>query len=367
MVLAANAIAVAYDSRGFNADELLSAMRRLDLSQFIGCVYGSGFEAQPELLQKISALVPLIGNQASIVRAVKNATMFFGALDELNVKHPKTFYGHPDEAGDGLDSATAYLIKLVGGSGGEHVAYYQSGSGSNSAKSKLLDGYYRQQYIEGVPISLLFIASARETNGHKISVVGFNEQWIDASDSSPFRYGGAVSNIAISESLRKKLIDAAVKITNKFGLLGLNSVDAIWQKNTSADEVYMLEVNPRLSATVGLYDSASLFEQHIEVCLSQIVSQPCVDLACGCSCEKPIQTSKAHAIVYADGDLLLSPDIVWPDWVTDTPLQQVEVLLAGSPVCSVVAEANDATQAKMLVQSRVTLVKNLLSSNKVLN
>ncbi len=43
---------VEYGCDGFNADALLAAVNTLDAGQYMGFVYGSGFEAQPELLEK---------------------------------------------------------------------------------------------------------------------------------------------------------------------------------------------------------------------------------------------------------------------------------------------------------------------------
>ncbi|OYY03812.1 MAG: hypothetical protein B7Y72_06305, partial [Mehylophilales bacterium 35-46-6] len=50
---------VAYDNHGFKADGLLAALDEFDLNAFVGVVYGSGFEAQPELLNSIAERLPL--------------------------------------------------------------------------------------------------------------------------------------------------------------------------------------------------------------------------------------------------------------------------------------------------------------------
>ena len=47
--IAHTTIAVAYDDRGFNAEALMRVVTQLDASQYLGFVYGSGFEAQPNL------------------------------------------------------------------------------------------------------------------------------------------------------------------------------------------------------------------------------------------------------------------------------------------------------------------------------
>jgi len=68
--------------------------------------------------------------------------------------------------------------------------------------------------------------------------------------------------------------------------------------------------------------------------------------------------------VYADIDVTLNTEMVWPDWVTDTPVQLDAPLkiVAGAPVCSVLAYADSADAAKKEVLTRVQQIKNLLQS-----
>ena len=70
------AIVVNYDHYGFDAEALLAAVAKLDASRYLGFVYGSGFETQPDLLAKIAALIPLIGNSALTVGAINAADSF---------------------------------------------------------------------------------------------------------------------------------------------------------------------------------------------------------------------------------------------------------------------------------------------------
>lgn len=346
---------VDYDWRGFNAQALFAAIDKLDLSRFIGFVYGSGFEAQPELLRKVAEIVPLIGNSPATLSIVKNPTSFFAALRRLNISHPAVHNALP------TDAANVYLQKFAGGSGGTHIKTVIAGT------QTLPDEYYYQQKMDGRSISLLFIA-----NGQEIEVVGFNEQWLSPSDSMPFRYGGAVSHVALSHEIQRQLIVAVEELTKTFGLVGLNSLDAIVRDNTAhgvSEEnmnigdasVFVLEINPRLSATVDLYGHTeqNLFERHVQACLSQ-----CSFMRQG-SKHDTSQLKlrcKAHAIVYADSDTEVAAAIAWPNWVVDNPAQSMHPLKisAGEPVCTVVAYSDDAETAKKLAQARVEIIKSLI-------
>lgn len=343
--MADKAITVAYGRRGFDADGVLAAVDTLNLSQFAGFVYGSGFEAQPELLVKLAAKLPLIGNCPDTVAAVKTPAVFFAALQQLNINHPGVCYAYSET------HANDYLIKFAGGSGGMHIR------SSNSHACLLAEDYY-QQKINGRPVTLLFFADK-----HHIEVIGFNEQWLSPSVVAPFRYGGAVSNAEFSPSVQQQLINAAQKLTTEFGLLGLNSLDAIVDETANpawADgQVFVLEINPRLSATFDLYSCAkrNLFKRHVDVCLNQYgLNQNAayqLDLKC-----------KAHAIVYAAEQIALSAPVLWPDWVIDTPQLSEKILRIsnGEPVCTVLAYADSAEAAKKIAQSRVEIIQNLLQS-----
>ncbi|HEY9210417.1 MAG TPA: ATP-grasp domain-containing protein [Methylotenera sp.] len=327
------------------------ALDAMDLSRFIGFVYGSGFEAQPELLLKIGAQLPLIGNSADTVTAVKIPAVFFAALQQLNINHPDVCYLYPEDYSDD------YLVKLVGGSGGTHIR------SANSHTYLLTDKYYYQLKINGRPVSLLFLADK-----HDIEVIGFNEQWLSPSADAPFRYGGAVSNVELSTGVQQQLINAAQKLTREFGLLGLNSLDAIVDETVNAvgqdGQVFVLEINPRLSATVDLYSCAekNLFERHVNVWLTNI----CLnndDLNQNEAHQLNLQC-KAHAIVYAAEQIAFSVPTLWPDWVIDTPQlsEKMFMIPSGEPVCTVLAYADSADMAKKIAQSRVEIIQNLLQS-----
>jgi predicted ATP-grasp superfamily ATP-dependent carboligase len=336
--LAEKSIVVAYGRQGFDADALIAAVDALDLSRFVGFVYGSGFEAQPELLVKIAAKLQLIGNSSETVAAVKTPAVFFAVLHQLNIHHPGVRDSFPAE------HSKDYLIKFAGGSGGTHIRL------ANSRARLLTDKYYYQQKIDGRPVSLLFMA-----NKHDIEVIGFNEQWLDSSADAPYRYGGAVSNAEMPACVRAQLADAAGKLANAFGLAGLNSLDAIVDVESS--QVYVLEINPRLSATVDLYSCTepNLFERHVKVCLNydDLNQNDVYQLN---------QQCKAHAIVYAAVEIELLAPVLWPDWVSDTPLlgEKAVIISAGEPLCTVHAYADSAEAAKKIVQGRVEVIQSLL-------
>ncbi|MDP1754160.1 MAG: ATP-grasp domain-containing protein [Methylotenera sp.] len=344
-------VVVGFDAQGFIADDLLKVIAQLDLRNCLGCIYGGGFEAQPELLQKIAEVVPVIGNTSNTVAAIKHAAHFFSALRRLNIAHPAVFDVLPEC--DGSNKPVVYLKKFAAGSGGVHIKLVNSGA--NLINKKLLNNEYYQQQLNGQSVSLLFFADR-----HKVEVVGFNEQWLNPCVDMPFRYGGAVSHVALPNSVQQQLTEAAIKLTVAFGLLGLNSLDAIVQDN----KIYVLEVNPRLTATVDLYDNSaiSLIDRHVQVCLNQEGFGSEYQSQQSQVQKTQVKKHKAHAIVYVASDTEIAPSIEWPSWVVDTPsnIDETKKISAGDPVCTVTAYDDSAESAKQLVYARVKIVQKLL-------
>lgn len=320
------------------------ALNKLNLHIFEGCLFGSGFEAQPKLLDKIATLMPLIGNVGNVVSRVKSADYFFSELTALGIRHPKVLGQMPNG-----EITCRYLKKFAGGTGGTHITF----AAKSGSATGLLAGEYYQEEVIGKSVSMLFLA-----NENEIFVVGFNEQWLSPSALMPFRYGGAVGNVSLVSEARLQLLNAATRLTRAFGLRGLNSLDAIVQDAV----VDVLELNPRLSATVDLYSECdeNLIARHIDICLNRH-NPP------GLEYGFYVRASKAHAVVYAEFDIEISASFKWPaewlEWITDTYNicgNSISVS-CDAPICTVIASGNSADCAKRLVQARVALIQGLLT------
>lgn len=338
-------LTVPFDDTGFEASALIKALQQFDVTKLDGVVYGSGFESQPELLSQIHMWIPIIGNDATTVVRVKTPEVFFAALKQLGVLHPDWYRARSDEFQN-------LLVKNSGGSGGAHIQYAQA------ALHGLDAAYYFQQKIQGESVSVLFVA-----NGETIDVIGFNLQWVSAAEHAPFRFGGLAGNADLSEAVKSKLRYAAETLTRHFGLLGLNSLDAMVSVSADAEQVWVLELNPRLSASLDAYveQCPDMFERHIlsfhDLSASErtLKTLPC-----------KLQGSSAFAVVYADVELNIPAGFVWPAWVKDNPSsgsQGIEIK-AGEPICTVHAVAAKADEAKKLAQQRAVTILELLKQQR---
>jgi len=301
---------------------VLDIVTGLDPALVKGFCYGAGFEKQAEVLNRISQYLQVLGNAGEVIVHCKNPRRFFATCDALSIPHPEVVFDMPE-------SADGWLVKVVGASGGAHIKPLDLTTHQPS------DAVYLQQQQVGTAISCLFLA-----DGHQVQIVGFNELWLDGTVDRPFRYGGAVSHACLTEQVKCSLQLYVEKLTREIGLVGINSCDAIYD----GDHVYILEINPRLSATMALYDSKStdLMARHIQSCGEPIQ---------GFSVDKSDQTSLAHQVIYADQSIEIDHGIDWPEWAADIPNggSQFEM---GMPICTVVARADGAEQAKRLVNGR---------------
>lgn len=293
-----------------------------------GFAYGSGFEAQPDLLDEIAGHCQWFGNSAQTVRSVKDPEIFFGCLERHHIPCPSV------APASFKPSDGSWLYKQIGGTGGVHVRYGQ-GAFAESA------GYWQQQ-VPGLPCSLLFLA-----NGRDAVAVGFHRQWLAPAPEMPFRYGGATSQWPIPAPVRAALLEVAALLVPEFGLRGLNSLD--FMLDGSAFQV--LEVNPRLSASFALHDAAhsgaGLLAMHLSGCTGAPVAW----------CAR--EDAGTHLVYYAPSDLVAPSPARWPEWVVDRPTENVSVP-RGSPLCTVTACAETALAAEALARRRVIELRDIV-------
>ena len=310
---------------------------QLNLSNIHGFLYGSLFDNCPHLLAWVAELVPVIGNSAEVLNQAK-AFSFFALLDNLNIAHPDV----------SLDLPTVddnWLTKQIGGSGGMQIKPAKLAQADESfQKSKILNIYF-QKVQAGTPISMLFVA-----DGCTAKTIGFNQQFIAPTTESPYRFAGAVSNIALPSSIQAVFEHAARALTQTLHLRGINSLDAILYE----EKLWILELNPRLSATFQLYEQ--LLPVHIQSCAGAIEAYA-----------QKIDSANAMFILYSDENITLTKDFTWPSWVADIPLSESNKssvkICKNRPICSVLASAKTADLAHALVLQRVEKLTEMLINN----
>lgn len=278
---------------GFRAATLLPALERLARAHGkppLGLVLGAGFEDCPKLVAELARRWRLLGCGAETVAGTKSPSVFFGLLREMGIPHPETRLD-PPASGEG------WLTRRIGGSGGTHIAACRAHVAAHADR-------YFQRRLDGTPISLSGIVSRRGFG------LGFTRQWVSPKPHRPYRWGGAVGPIILDADAEARMIDVAVSLTPRLGLVGLVAFDFL----VVDGEPLLLEVNPRPGASLDVMDDAggSLFGAHLEACLDPQSRAPL-------SLAPPAEGARAVAYLYADRGPIQVPDIAWPAWTADRP------------------------------------------------
>lgn len=301
---------------GFNDDALLATLAQLAAGEehLAGLVYGSGFEARPDLLAELARRYRLLGTGPAAAEQVKNPVAFSGLLERLGIGHPETTLTPPT-------AAQGWLVKRRGAMGGGHVRPV--------GKSDCPPDCYFQKQASGRPVSALFLA-----DGVRALTLGFSEQWCSpGGPSTIFRFGGAAQPALIDATQAAELDRAVRKVASAVELLGLCSADFLLRD----DGFDLLEINPRPGATLDIFDrdrQAPLFELHRQACLGRLPR----------SWRGPTRAS-ACAVVYAERSIVVATTHRWPRWTADRPAPGTRIGI-NEPLCTVMASGRDAAEAR---------------------
>lgn len=270
------------------------------LSQGENCllICGSGIEQHYPLLNNLPANITLLGNSASSIHAVRTPTLFFKLLNQLEISYPDTLFKPP--------SGNEWLAKSFSGLGGIHIQYLKN--------HHQADKCYYQRYVVGKSGSGLFVA-----NGKKAQLLSINQHYLQPSESSPFRLGSITTPWMNAKPHQKQLELAINKVALKAGLRGFNSIDFII---SDQDQLLILEINPRISASAELLNNQlPIFQYHIDACngfLTDIIIE---------------SAAATLSYLYADSDVISPVNMDWPEKCHDIP-RAGEVIAMDDPICS---------------------------------
>ena len=324
-----------YTENGFSESELLESVLAI-LSDHPDAivVIGSGFEINPYLIKQLNEITTVYSNDADVICALKNPETLFPLMDRCGINYPETFLTLPEISDN-------YLAKKIASMGGEGIHW----AGKITDKSR--HDYYFQKYVDGTVCSVVFLADGRHSK-----IVGFNHLLqSNQFESMPFLYGGVCSREVNDQHYDeiKIIINSLVKET---GLKGLCGIDYVL---TDDNKIYVLEVNPRPPASFELHEQTeSLFDMHL-ACFNGDLEKYALQRCYGI---------RACAILYANFNLLIPRDFVWPDWVSDIPVAGARIK-RHEPVCSVHAEEDSLLKINEVLKSRREQIEQQLTRLKI--
>jgi predicted ATP-grasp superfamily ATP-dependent carboligase len=300
----------------FDRECLLAMARRLGPpDRATSLIYGSGLDCRPDLVEELAAGRVLFANSPATLRLIKQPETFFPLLESLGIPYPDTRFSRP-EPGDG------WLVKSACSEGGRGVRW------ANSVGATGLPGYY-QRRLEGDALSVLFLA-----NGRRASIIGFNTQWtVVQPGEQPFRFAGASNQAELGSSQRDEVIRYVQRLAGAAALRGLNSLDFM----LDGEGCRVLEVNPRPSATMGLYDgdfARGLLYEHVRACNGHLDAN---------SGRPSPAEARGFKVIYALDPVVIPDGMRWPSWSADRP-RPGTFIPPDEPLCTINGSGADLRQ-----------------------
>jgi predicted ATP-grasp superfamily ATP-dependent carboligase len=202
------------------------------------------------------------------------------------------------------------------------------------AAEPLLDDELLQEWVDGVPASLVFVA-----DGHDAVALGLTRQLIGdtAFGATGHRWCGnllgsvAAPVLAAEPAVLASATSAAQALTRAFGLRGVNGIDFIARDEAAV----VIEVNPRWTAAAELVELATgvpLFATHVAGSAGSLTA--------------PVTRTDGvlgKAVVFAPADCLM-PNT--DDWLADDAIRDVpssgSLVPRGAPICTLLARGASA-------------------------
>jgi len=308
---------------------LVAACHAVPCSDKTPWIFGAGFEAEPDQLQRLMPLGRCLGNSYLTLKLLADAETLFPLLDDLSIAYPPVQFRRPAVI-DG------WLIKKSGSCGGMGVHFIDAGSYSSGSA-------YYQRYIAGKICSMTFLA-----NGNEVQVIGINQLFARAPEQGDFNYAGALSHFDPGQAVVTQMQSVALKLTKALQLRGANGIDFVLAEG----EAQFLELNARPPATLELYEKHHQLggvSLHIAAC-EGVLKRPPVN-----------SEMQGYHIFYAAHDLTMG-QIEWPVWCSDLPPAGTRIQ-QGSPVCGLHASGSNDIQVLERLRNRKGRIEHLIASS----
>ena len=304
-------------------------------------LFTGALENYPDLLREFSRTGRTLGNSAKTVQRVSDPIGLQRALRREELPCPAVRLEPPSQ-----DDRHSWMQKSLKRSGGGQSVQRWPNEQQPSGQS------FFQQYIEGQVVSAAYLSTGQACDliGTSDMLVGC--EWLGCKE---FVYCGSILRNASPEerSQWKTIGDAVVR---EFELIGAFGVDAIVAED---GVVWPIEVNPRYTASMEIYDLAerhySVIGAHVQACEQQATSsQRQARIA-----EKP-PTAIGKAILYANEHLEMPSQLVSHDArirFADLPAPG-ERFRPGEPMLTLIAdplENNDSVLALLKTNAQHTL------------
>jgi predicted ATP-grasp superfamily ATP-dependent carboligase len=283
--------------------------------------YTGGLENRPAILQTLAADGPLWGNNAEVVRPIRDPFRLHQYLIERRLSAPAVRrFNDPPPTADG------WLIKPNRGTGGTHIRLANANGASENE--------HYQRIEAGIPCSALFVGCVGN-----LHLIGVSRQVLASETSSPLRvpspfaYVGSIGPLSSEPQRDFTLRKLGQALADDFKLRGLFGVDFLWGNK----EVVIIEINPRYTASAEVFELAHqtpMFHAHRAAFTAATSSQAILSHPRGV-------IGKWILFAPQDGRLTQSMPTFWKRrgnlWCSDLP-EVGQSFVKGEPVATILME-----------------------------
>lgn len=296
-------------------------------------VYTGGLENHPDLLRRIGRERLVAGNVGKPLESARTPESLYAILTARNIPVAQL-------SGSVCSSEVQWLLKPRRGAGGRGVRLLSPGFAANLTEE------YLQEFIAGTAGSAAFLVAA----GGNVECLGMCESLVGLDPTAHrFAYYGSI----VRRDWKSELLEQAGQALAAIGLRGLLGIDFI---HTPDGRYVVVEVNPRFTASMELYELSSgrsLVAEHLDAFGALPSRSPSTF---------SLQGSDAvfgKRIVYAPHDLtcdLVEPPIfreICSGAYVQADLPQREAIVeAATPICTVIAQAEDGETCSLELEKR---------------
>jgi predicted ATP-grasp superfamily ATP-dependent carboligase len=309
-------------------------------------LYTGGLENDPQLVEELSARLPLLGVGANALAHLRNPWTLHHLLLRHRFRSPAMRATPP-----AIADPREWLVKPIRSAGGIGIARYIPGT-------SLRSDMYLQERVEGETESATFVSHHDD-----VHLLGRMRQYVTGDRDQPFLYRGSIGPLPADAQLD----DALLRLGNVFretsGLRGIFGVDYVLKGN----EPWILEVNPRWTASCELLEmfaGESFIDEHVMACWFSKYTKP-DGLASS--------SIRGKWTVYSTESLCPSPEFVAEALavnrrarsITDIPIAG-EVIRKGAPAFTVFSSGTDLpTVEKELRRLEAVWASRLADSSMV--
>ena len=328
----------------FSPDAIVAAARGIASD---AVVYLSSLENHPRAVEALAAGRTLWGCTPDALRQVRNPRTLTAAVTRHGMPAPHVFTAAEANSHDLAHSAHQWILKPCMSGGGHGVRLWHR-------EEPVPLRHYLQQFVDGVPASVVFVAA----NGRG-TAIGMSRQLVgeNAFGAEGFRYCGNILNASIERDTAAAATALVDAVTAAFPLAGVGSIDVI-----AADSgLWPVEVNPRWSASMELVERArgvSMVGIHVDACVRAML--PPLDLRL-----PPARGTHGKAVVFARADVVVGNTRPWLDDPSgrDVP-RPGDRIAVGQPICTVLAVGSDEADCHAMLVERAERIYGELSTSQ---